>query len=378
MDLLKKSIDELKKLQFKNGGILATPKNGAYPYVYVRDSVIITRAFNSVGLWKNSERFYYFMNKFSNLENYKEVFHRYNLTGEPCVTREKENDNGGLLIYGIYDTYLHSKREKFLEDMWLIVKQTSEIIISNIKEGLVKTEKSIHEFEDLEKGYDIWVNSACCRGLKDASEIARILGHEAENKRYNEKYKLILREIKKRLFNRKKGIFIKNIKFPDAPDMSQLAPFYFEIINSKVILKRTLNFLRKHLWEENLGGFRRFRKFEICDDWHWYSGGSGSWIWLTLWVARFYKDLGNKREYKKCLNWVNKLASYSKGLLPEHIAFKEEYDAWKKHEIEFNSRIINEAKKVEKSFKEINKKKVVYWANPLGWSHAEYILLRKK
>ncbi len=65
MNLKKKSIQVIKELQLKNGGILATPSDGAYPYDYIRDGVIMTKALNFVGLTKNSEKFYRFVNKFA-------------------------------------------------------------------------------------------------------------------------------------------------------------------------------------------------------------------------------------------------------------------------------------------------------------------------
>ena len=113
MDLIKKSIKIIKASQLKNGGFLAAPKKSAYPYVYPRDAVIMTKALNRVGKSKNSERFYYFMNKFAKIDTYKEVFHRYNLNGWPCVTRKNQNDNEGLVLHGIYDTYKHSKKILF-------------------------------------------------------------------------------------------------------------------------------------------------------------------------------------------------------------------------------------------------------------------------
>src|SRR3989338_263816 len=115
MDLFKKSIKVLKSLQLDNGGILSTPLDGAYPCVYIRDAVIMTKAFNACGLYKNSENFYYFINRFSKIDIYNEVFHRYNVKGYPYVTRKLENDNSGLLLHGIYDTYLHSTNVLFLE-----------------------------------------------------------------------------------------------------------------------------------------------------------------------------------------------------------------------------------------------------------------------
>ena len=57
IDLFKKSVNVIKSLQLKNGGILATPLKGAYPYVYTRDAVIATKALNAAGLSENSEKF---------------------------------------------------------------------------------------------------------------------------------------------------------------------------------------------------------------------------------------------------------------------------------------------------------------------------------
>lgn len=377
MNLKKKSIKVLKNLQLKNGGILATPLNGAYPYVYTRDAVIITKALNSVGLQKYSKKFYYFMEKFAKISVYKEVFQRYTHNGYPSVTRRNENDNEGLLLHGIYDTYLKNKEEIFIENLWDLIESTVNLLFSYSKSGLVKTEKSIHEFEGLEKGYEIWANCAAYRGLKDATEMAKILNHNKKSEAWNKKAEDLKKNIQKKLFNKKLGIFSKNPKFPNAPDMSQLAPFYFNVIKSKPILKKTMDYLHKHLWNIELGGFRRFRKFEVVRDWHWYTGGSGSWVNLTLWAAKFYKELNNKKNYSKCIKWVEEIAKNKNRLLPEHIATKAEYDDWKAHEIEFNTRIINETKKAENSMQKFNKRDILYWANPLGWSHAEYILLKK-
>lgn len=377
MDLLKKSISVLKDLQLKNGGIMASPLTGAYPYIYTRDAVIVTKAMNRIVMVEDSEKFYYFMRKNARIENYGEVFQRYNINGLPAVTRVHQNDNEGLLLHGIYDTYLHNKSETFLQNMWVLVGQTAKLILSYSRRDLVKTERSIHEFDKLEKGYEIWCNCAGYRGLKDASKIARILGHDKEAVKWDNKAEKIRKKIFDKMFNKKLGIFMKNTRYPDFPDMSQLAPFYFGLIEDKKAIKRTLDYLRLHIWDNETGGFRRFRRFEVCDDWHWYSGGSGSWCSLTLMAAKMYKDIGDKKGYGRCLDWIEEIAKKSGGLLPEHIATKTEYDDWKTHEIEFNSRIINEMKKTENKTIKIKGREMVYWATPLGWSHAEYVLLKK-
>lgn len=378
MDLFKKSITILKSLQLDNGAILSTPLDGAYPYVYIRDAVVMTKALNACGLYKNSEDFYYFINHFSKIDLYNEIFHRYTHEGYPCVTRKQEHDNAGLLLHGVYDTYLHNTKVTFLETMWPLIGNIVKLIFSYSRTGLVRTMRSIHEFYRLEHGYDLWANCACCRGLYDAAEMAKILGHGKESKKWLLRAKLIEESIRKKMFNKNLNVFVKNPRIPEIPDISQLAPFYFNIVNSKSILKTTMKFLEKHLWYEELGGFRRFRKFEICEDWHWYTGGSGSWCIFTAWGADFYKQLGNQEKYKECLNWLKNVASKTGGLLPEHITTRKEYEEWKSHEIEFNDRVLAELEKIKKLASKLKNKDIIYWAIPLGWSHAEYILLNKK
>lgn len=375
--LFNKSVNVLQSLILRNGGILATPKEGGYPFVYTRDGVIITKALNRVGLVNESEKFYYFMKKFSNIEDYGEVFQRYNVNGLPSVTRKNQNDNEGLLLHGIYDTYQFNKDKGFLQEMWPVITEVVELIKKYSKgKGLVKTERSIHEFYRLEHGYELWANCACCRGVKDSSEIAKILGYEKEYVEWNLFYEKLHKNIMKKLFDKKQGVFVKNPRYKNAPDITQLAPFYFDLIKDKKLLKAILKHVEEHLTNKEIGGIRRFRRFEICKDWHWYTGGSGSWVNFTIWLARFHKKTGNEKKYKEYLSWIKELAKINKNFLPEHVAIEQEYALWKEHEIEFNARIINAMKKTEKSMKKFRSEKIAFWANPLGWSHAEYILLK--
>ncbi len=373
--LFNKSVNVLKSLVLKNGGITATPKQGGYPFVYTRDGVIISKALNRIGLVKESERFYYFMKKFTKIEDYGEVFQRYNLNGLPSVTRKNQNDNEGMLLHGIYDTYQFNKDKSFLQEMWPVINDVVNLIKKYSKTGLVKTERSIHEFYRLERGYELWANCACCRGIRDASEVAKILGYKKESLEWNNLYEKLYTNIMKKLFDKKQGVFIKNPRYKNAPDITQLAPFYFKIIQDKKLLKKTLKHIEEHLSNKEIGGIRRFRRFEICKDWHWYTGGSGSWVNFTIWMAKFYKKVGNNKKSTEYVKWVKELAKINNNLLPEHVAIQEEYNLWKEHEIEFNQRIINAMKKTEKTMKKFKNEKIAFWANPLGWTHAEYILL---
>jgi GH15 family glucan-1,4-alpha-glucosidase len=380
MDLTKKSVEVLKKLQLKNGGITATLPNGGYPYVYARDGVIITKAFNRVGESARSKRFFYFMKKFARVAHFKEVFQRYNADGLPSVTRMHQHDNTGLLIHGIHDTFIHSKDEKFLLDMWELIEECVKAIFRYSKNGIVRTEHSIHESSELESGHEIWAHCACCRGMFDAAEIAFALKNGKDGKKWMRKAKELERSLHTKFFDKKRQVFKKNLKFPKVIDSTQLAPFYFGIVKNDKALRSTLSRMKEEIWYPEIGGFRRFKKQDVCKDWHWYSGGSGAWLVFTLWAARFYKELGDKAGHDECMKFIERTAERSKGLFPEHVSTAGEYALWKMNETEFNSRITMEMKLAEKMNKVFRKKygdDVYYWATPLGWSHAEYVLLMK-
>ncbi len=365
-------MEVLKELQLENGGILATPQNGAYPYVYPRDAVIITKAMNHIGMYKDSERFYNFLKHNARISHYKEIFHRYTMEGLPAVTRKHEHDNNGLVLHGIWETYKAGKNESFLQEQWDFVEGIVDSILASVKLGVVHTERSIHEFYRLECGQEIWSHCACTRGMKDAIEIAKVLGHKDKISFWSKKIKLMEKKLWDVFYEKKLGMFLKNKKV-FTYDISQIAPFYFELVNDLRILRKSMRELYKHLWNQEVGGFRRFRKFEVCKDWHWYSGGSGGWCVYTIWAAKFYKKLGDPKE-KKCLEWLGNILNSTKGLLPEHVALIKEYELWKENELEYNSRVLQEMKKIEKYCKN-RKCEKVYWALPLGWSHAEYLLI---
>ncbi len=377
MNNIKKSVEIIRKLQIRNGGILATPLQGAYPYIYVRDAIIMCKALNRTGNVKASEKFYSFMNKFSKISHYKDIFHRYDQYGNPSATRKNQKDNLGLILHGIYDTYAYNKNKEFIKRNWNLIKGCCDIIFNSIKDSLVYTETSLHEFFRLENGYEIWTNCACCRGLYDASEMAKILKKWDEAKKWERKAKKLHKNIKIKLFNKKTRLYIKSEKYPHITDIAQISPFYFGLEESKEILRNTLGHIKRTLWYSECGGFRRFRKFEVVKDWHWYTGGSGGWCVFTSWMARFYRILNDKENFDLCEKWLEKTASRTKGILPEHVTTKKEYMLWKKNEIEFNNRTLEGIKESEKLNKKFKDKNIFYWAIPLGWAHAEYILLKK-
>lgn len=377
-EVLDRSLEVICDLQEEDGGIAATRADDAYPFVYPRDGVMMTMAMNRHGLQDRSKRFYRFLNGVRRVRG--EVLQRYN-KGYPSVSQHNEFDVSPIVLQGIYDTYRLSGDEVFLENMWSLVDEAASFSARSIdgSVGLVRTVRAIHETSELEEGFEVWTNCATVRGLLDASRMAAEVGHPALAEEWRGRSKALMEKVVELLYDSAAGCFIKNIR-PDgtriaAPDVSQLSPFYFGVLDDDSVLERTLNHLKATLWNGQVGGFQRFRDFEVVQDWHWYTGGTGgAWPLFTLWGARFYGRLGMVREKEECLDFVHRSMT-EEMCIPEKMAPMSGFLAWKENEIGFNDRILRGVSKAESGRFRISVPDHVAWACPLGWAHAEYLML---
>jgi GH15 family glucan-1,4-alpha-glucosidase len=366
-------------LQEEDGGFLATAKDDAYPFVYPRDGVFMTMALNMHGHIDRSKKFYDFLRGVRRPNG--EVYQRYNL-GLPYVTRREEADVTPLVIQGVYDTYICSGDRGFLERMWGMVAEGAEFVLSRVYggSGLVHTTCSIHENQSLEEGFEIWSNSAAVKGLLDASRISTILGRTDTADIWRQRARQLWENVAGRLYNHETGLFTKTIRDDgtriDAPDVAQLSPFYFGLCRDRTLLRRTLRHVRGSLWNDGVGGVNRFRDFEIVKDWHWYTGGTNaSWPLFTVWLARFHRRLGESDLADECMSFVQRATTGSMEI-PEKVAPVSGYRKWRSNETEYNERIVRGIAKAERS--SISIPDYIPWACPLGWSHAEFLLLDRK
>lgn len=376
--LLEKSLAVILALQEEDGGILATPLDDVYPYVYPRDAAVMTTAMNTFGEYERSKKFYRFLDGVR--RPHGEFYQRYN-GGMPYVSNEHELDVTPLVLNGIYDTYRKSKDRSFLEEMWGLVRECASFTETAIDDGigLVYTANSIHENRKLEEGFEIWANSAAVKGLLGASKIAGVLGHDELRDAWEVSSRRLLARVVEVLYDKEKGTFFKVMRRSGekvaAPDMSELAPYYFGVYRDDEALARTLERLKNALWNKSIGGFNRFGDFEIVDDWHWYTGGTAAaWPFFTLWAARSYRELGIREGEDSCLDFLDSVVTEDL-LIPEKVAPSAGYREWKANELKFAHRTMNGVRKIESEAHKIKAPGYVCWACPLGWAHAEYILL---
>lgn len=377
--LAKRSVEIICSLQDESGGILATAEDDAYPFVYPRDASFMTMALNMRGLFDRSKKFYNFLRGVRRPNG--ELYQRYN-KGLPYVTQKGEVDVTPIVIQGIYDTYRSSGDLDFLKSMWGLIVEGAGFIVASVDgtSGLVYTTRSIHETQSLEEGFEIWANSAAVKGLLDASRMAVVVGQHESAEKWLAYARALWGRTLDKLYDRENGLFIKNLRNDgtriNAPDVAQLSPFYFGLCQDKAILESTLKHLKQTLWNERVGGLNRFRDFDVVTDWHWYTGGTGaSWPLFTLWMARFYAWLGEADLVDECLRFVRS-ASTKEMEIPEKVAPVKGYMEWRDNETAYNERVLHGIARAESSA--ISIPGYVPWACPLGWSHAEYLMLKRE
>ncbi len=361
-ELYWKSIEVLKKMQLKNGAILASFPKGRYPYVYPRDHAICILGLISAGLYKEAKKALQFVLKGQNSNG--SFPQRMDKKAKDKSYKPIQIDNTGLTIYAFAKYIQETKDKEFLAFNKLKIEKAVKYLKSKLHEkNLFYTPNSIHEFPPYEAGYEIWSNSVCLSALEELKKI-RVKTFPT---------KKIKQAIEKYFWG--EDSFVKTIRIAESSsvaddiDASTYAIADFDVLgdnNSKV--KKTVKEIIKELWHDKLGGICRYKEYIGRNN-----GGYGPWPHFTLMIARHFIKLKNKKKAEIYLNWIIEKAH--KNLLPEHIALKEDFEEWvseyKKAGIMRKDREIM-LKNIRKS-EPYKTKGLAYSVLPLAWPHAEFI-----
>jgi GH15 family glucan-1,4-alpha-glucosidase len=371
--LYRNSLKILKRVQLRNGGILASSEKGRYPYVYPRDHSICILAFISAKKYKEAKKALKFALE-AELES-GAFPQRYDLNGKDASYKPIQIDGNGLIIYSLMKYYQSTKDKKFIIDYLPRVEKAIKYILNNIEseKNLVFTPNSIHEFPPLEAGLEIWANCVCCAALRETANVYKEIGRE-----YSPLME-ISNEIKKgiieNLWNSRINSFVKNIRLKESSsvvtdvDASLIGVPYFGILDLKdKKISQTIHRIEKELWHKRLGGICRYPKYEGRNN-----GGWGPWPHFTLMVCDYYTQIKNRKKAEKYLNWVVKIAQNYK--LPEHISTKKEFNEYLLDFKEAGLLRKDRMTMIENAMKnKAFKKGIAYITLPLSWAHAQYII----
>ena len=360
----------------ETGGIAAAievdekrEKSGRYSYCWPRDAVFITKAFDELYMYKETEKFYKVFCKNTQSKNgmWEQRFYTDGALA-PCWGYQV--DETASVVYGIYEHYKIKKDEKFLYDNLkmcenatnFLLKYLSYIFDEKEEEDIVK-----REIEDKVKGegrekdkiykhqsYDLWeMNegvhlyslSAIYAAFNAMNEVYEVIKPKYENNRLkleqiaknikamNEKNEKIKKYISKNMYDENQKTLKRNCKDNkmDVSIIGSVVPFSVFGIKEKKVLN-TIEKINMTL-RTYTGGYIRFEEDS-------YMQGANPWPIATLWMALYYIKIGDKKKAKECIEFVTHSAT----------------------ELGFI------AEQVDNSTMKAN------WIIGLGWSHAMYII----
>lgn len=326
---------------------------GRYSYCWPRDAVFITKAFDILGMEKETEKFYKVFCKNTQSKNgmWEQRFYT---DGRLAPCWGYQIDETASVIHGVYEHYERTKNIKFLKENLKMMEKASKFLQKYI-------EDVIEEKGQMHVSYDLWemhegvhlysmasIFSSFNAMLKTYEVIENNIDKEVTTNRLKQeniaKQKEILSKdlsrikeyVIEKFYDEKTKSFLRNDKDKkmDISILGAVTPFGMfspkekKMVNTVEKMNLTLR--------TYTGGYKRFEEDH-------YRGGN-PWPIATLWMALYYIQTKEYKKAKECLNFV--VASSTKhGFLAEQ---------------------------VDNNLMEAN------WVIGLGWSHAMFILVLEK
>lgn len=324
--LYKSSVEQLLKAQLDNGAIVPSSSEKNYLYAYPRDHAFSTIALVKAGKFDEAKKALEFALKHQNRKT--GCFpQRWDEAGNDAGYKPAQPDATALVLYAFAQYVLKKNNVDFAEKNWDRIEKAIDFLNDKLvsDKNLVFTPSSVHEFPPIEQGYEIWANAVCCAAFRELSKVGEKIKVEYEPLAKENVLKDSLVEY---MWNSRLNNFIKAIKIKESssvvvgPDASVLALPFFEVFSPKdKRIKQTVKLVDEKLWHKSFGGISKFTRVEGIE-----RGGFGASPFFTLLLADYYIKAGDRAKAEKYLNWTINISF--KGLLPEHVSTKEDFEAY--------------------------------------------------
>lgn len=243
--------------------------------------------------------------------------------GDERFSSPDENDQLGTVLHVL------RRRLDLTGDLALIEKHQARILhladklISLLDQrlGLIYSERAIHEFVAISRGYETYVNTMAWRGLADAAVLADRLGRAAESRRYAEAADTLRERVMKHLVHPELGVFVKRL-YRGEPialhAVSAITPALFGLVDARdPVVTRTIAHLMEHIWDKEIGGLHRYPL--QLQPWPEHPFG-GPWITYTSWLGRVHLLRGERELAARCVRWALDQIPADSNLIAEHFS----------------------------------------------------------
>lgn len=243
--------------------------------------------------------------------------------GDQRFASADENDQLGTILH----VFRERQRITGSPDLWLEYRDAMDrfaerlLGLADPSNGLVYSERAIHEFVAVSRGYETYVNTMAWRGLQDASEMNEILGDHKMAELYRAGARKLRDAIMRHLVDPRLGVFVKRLhmgRHDPLPAVSMLAPALFGVVDPlHETVTRSINYLREHLWDPDMGGLYRYPLH--LQPWQELPYG-GPWVTYTSWLGRVHLLRGENEEAAKLIRWAVENIPADSNLIPEHFS----------------------------------------------------------
>lgn len=338
---------------------------GRYAYCWPRDSVFITKAFDKLNMKKETEKFY--KNFCKNTQNKNGMWEqRFFTDGRLAPCWGYQIDETASVIYGINEHYKEIQDIRFLKDTLKMCENATKFLCiymdnilgthdtSDIVKNEIEAEYHTQDRNKLPLSYDLWEMhegvhlyslASIYAAFKSMLEIyEKIEPGYQENRLKLEAINKLKAKIEKNMDEIKKYIsknmYDENMKYllrncndkkTDISVLGAVVPFHLFGAKEKKV-QNTVEKINMTL-RTYTGGYLRFEEDN-------YRGGKNPWPIATLWMAMYYKEIGNSKKAQECIDFVVN-SSNEHGFLAEQVN---------------------------------NETMTPSWVNALAWSHAMFIL----
>ncbi len=340
---------------------------GRYCYCWPRDAVFITKAFDKLKMEKETEKFY--KNFCKNTQNKNGMWEqRFYTDGRLAPCWGYQIDETASVVYGIYEHYEQVQDIKFLKDTLKMCENATKFLCiymdnilgthdtSDIVKNEIEAAYHTEERNKLPLSYDIWemnedVHLYSLASIYGAFKAMLAIYEKIEPEYQENRLKLeaiqklktkieknvdeIKKYISKNMYDENTKSLQRNCS-DNKTDISMLGtvvPFHLFGAKEKKV-QNTVEKINMTL-RTYTGGYLRFEQDN-------YMGGKSPWPIATLWMAMYYKEIGDKKKAQECIDFVVKSSN-------EHGFLGEQVD---------------------------NETMTPNWVNGLAWSHAMFILVQ--
>lgn len=392
--------------------VLASFRRSRYPYVYPRDAAGVSRALKFMALHQGFEKealdLLKNVAKFTvHLQSKEGCWgQRYSITGiDKSIYAQEDNIAHGIIIIGNYLTTAHTlnkkvkDKKKFIESMINGMDYALKNYYNPNKKLFFST-SSIHQASN-ETGFTVWTNFSYFSALSLLEEVLIKEKKEELHLKYGIFKKTFGKTLREKFI--KDGMFVHRItisgEYDVCPDITRLSAFYFVYRGLEGVIQKTMKYLIKNLWDNQLGLLMRYpcRVDDISFHNH---GGCGVFPGYSAIYARYLFRIGKIKEGDAILR---KIESYKtkESYIPEHVStikqfnnfIEQEWETGLDFQKEFDKTILlpkvnfdniaEELYNMKRTYDKIRRslkykkgkgRKFIRFAVPHTWAHAEYIL----